>query len=167
MFLKQWWRLLIIFLTPLVLLPLPILLPTIVRGTLVSDSYSVLVINRLAISMCLHRSFTDDLLGLGSDALCSHLTISVGFLPSRRNLAGRESWTELLQSTMIHFSVEMNIACSKDITTLFVGSMILAQSMEHVLLHRRLALFVLSLVGSSIRWFVLVLSIFDLSIDCV
>ena len=40
----------------------------------------------------------------------------------------------------------------KDITTLFLGSMILAHAMEHVHLHRRLALFVLSFVGSSIKW---------------
>jgi hypothetical protein len=31
--------------------------------------------------------------------------------------------------------------------------MILAHAMEHVHLHRRLALFVLSFVGSSIKWF--------------
>lgn len=41
----------------------------------------------------------------------------------------------------------------KDITTLFLGSMTLAHAMEHVHLHRRLALFVLSIVGSSIKWF--------------
>ncbi|CAF1490892.1 unnamed protein product [Rotaria magnacalcarata] len=40
----------------------------------------------------------------------------------------------------------------KDITTLFVGSMILACTMEHVQLHRRLALLVLSIVGSSTKW---------------
>ena len=40
----------------------------------------------------------------------------------------------------------------KDITTLFVGSMILAHAMEHVQLHRRLALLVLSFVGSSTQW---------------
>ena len=111
--------------------------------------------------MCLHRSFTDDLLGLGSDALCSHLPVSTGLLPFGGYHTRRESRTELFQSTMIHFSVEMNIACSKDITTLFVGSMALAQAMEHVKLHRRLALFVLSLVGSSVRWSVLVLSRFS------
>ena len=31
--------------------------------------------------------------------------------------------------------------------------MTLAHAMEHVRLHRRLALFVLSFVGSSIKWF--------------
>ncbi|CAF1137416.1 unnamed protein product [Adineta ricciae] len=40
----------------------------------------------------------------------------------------------------------------KDITTLFLGSMTLAHAMEYIHLHRRLALFVLSFVGSSIRW---------------
>ena len=105
--------------------------------------------------MCLHRPFTYDLLGVRSDALCGYLTVSVGVLPPSRNLVERESRPELFQSTMTHLSVEINLPCSKDITILFLGSMILAQSMEHVRLHRRLALFVLSLVGSSIRWFVL------------
>ena len=35
---------------------------------------------------------------------------------------------------------------------MFVGSMILAHAMEHVNLHRRLALLVLRYVGSSIIW---------------
>jgi len=38
---------------------------------------------------------------------------------------------------------------------MFVGSMILAYAMEHVRLHRRLALLVLRFVGSSIIWYVL------------
>ncbi len=37
---------------------------------------------------------------------------------------------------------------------MFVGSMILAYAMEHVCLHRRLALLVLRYVGSSIIWYV-------------
>ena len=37
---------------------------------------------------------------------------------------------------------------------MFVGSMILAYAMEHVHLHRRLALLVLRYVGSSIIWYV-------------
>lgn len=41
----------------------------------------------------------------------------------------------------------------KDATSLFVGSMILAQAMQYVQLHRRLALFVLNFVGSTIQWF--------------
>lgn len=41
---------------------------------------------------------------------------------------------------------------SKDITTLFVGSMILAYAMEYVHLHRRLALRVLCIIGSSAKW---------------
>ncbi|CAF3850018.1 unnamed protein product [Rotaria sordida] len=39
----------------------------------------------------------------------------------------------------------------KDITTLLVGSMMLAHAMDHVHLHRRLAFFVLSIVGSSTK----------------
>ncbi len=38
---------------------------------------------------------------------------------------------------------------------MFVGSMALAHAMEHVHLHRRLALLVLRYVGSSIIWYVL------------
>jgi sodium-dependent dicarboxylate transporter 2/3/5 len=38
---------------------------------------------------------------------------------------------------------------------MFLGSMILAYAMEHVRLHRRLALLVLRFVGSSIIWYVL------------
>ncbi len=38
---------------------------------------------------------------------------------------------------------------------MFIGSMILAYAMEHVRLHRRLALLVLRFVGSSIIWYVL------------
>jgi len=36
--------------------------------------------------------------------------------------------------------------------------MTLAHAMEHVHLHRRLALFVLSYVGSSIKWFEIILN---------
>lgn len=38
---------------------------------------------------------------------------------------------------------------------MFVGTMSLAYAMEHVRLHRRLALLVLKYVGSSIMWYVL------------
>ena len=40
----------------------------------------------------------------------------------------------------------------KDIITLFFGSMSLAFAVESVNLHRRIALFVLSLVGTSTKW---------------
>ena len=40
----------------------------------------------------------------------------------------------------------------KDISTMLVGSMTLAYAMEHVHLHRRLALSVLKYVGSSVTW---------------
>ena len=107
--------------------------------------------------MCLHRPSSHYLLGVGGDALCRHITLPLGLLSSGRNLIGRESGSELLQSTSDHLFLRdrrraISLSCSKDITTLFVGSMILAHSMEHVRLHRRLALFVLSLVGSSIKW---------------
>ena len=49
---------------------------------------------------------------------------------------------------------------------MFVGSMILAYAMEHVQLHRRLALLVLRYVGLSIIWYLLLLfSISNKSID--
>ena len=41
----------------------------------------------------------------------------------------------------------------KDITVLFFGSLALAYAVESVNLHRRVALFVLSLVGTSIKWY--------------
>jgi sodium-dependent dicarboxylate transporter 2/3/5 len=53
----------------------------------------------------------------------------------------------------IGFLIYLSFFSFKDITTLFLGSMTLAHAMEHVHLHRRLALFVLSFVGSSIKWF--------------
>jgi sodium-dependent dicarboxylate transporter 2/3/5 len=37
---------------------------------------------------------------------------------------------------------------------MFIGSMILAYAMEHIRLHRRLAMLVLRYVGSSITWYV-------------
>ena len=42
----------------------------------------------------------------------------------------------------------------QDATSLFVGSMILAQAMQYVQLHRRLILFVLNYVGSTMKWLV-------------
>ena len=43
---------------------------------------------------------------------------------------------------------------------MFVGSMILAYAMEHVRLHRRLALLVLRYVGSSMMWYAFLLIFF-------
>lgn len=40
----------------------------------------------------------------------------------------------------------------KDIITLFFGSMSLAFAVESVNLHRRIALFVLTIVGTSTKW---------------
>jgi di/tricarboxylate transporter len=42
--------------------------------------------------------------------------------------------------------------------------MILAQAMEHVRLHRRLALFVLSIVGSSIKWYIVLIFLHGIKI---
>jgi len=41
----------------------------------------------------------------------------------------------------------------KDIIALFFGSLSLAYAIESVNLHRRIALFVLSLVGTSTKWY--------------
>jgi sodium-dependent dicarboxylate transporter 2/3/5 len=41
----------------------------------------------------------------------------------------------------------------KDIIALFFGSLALAYAVESVNLHRRVALFVLSLVGTSTKWY--------------
>lgn len=49
----------------------------------------------------------------------------------------------------------------KDIITLFFGSMALAYAVESVNLHRRIALFVLKLVGTSTKWYRYFLQGFD------
>ena len=53
----------------------------------------------LAISMCLHRPSSHYLLGVGGDALRRYITLPLGLLSSGRNPTGRESGTELFQST--------------------------------------------------------------------
>jgi sodium-dependent dicarboxylate transporter 2/3/5 len=42
----------------------------------------------------------------------------------------------------------------KDTASFFFGSVTLAYAIQHVNLHRRVALLVLTLVGSSAKWFV-------------
>ncbi|CAF1027076.1 unnamed protein product [Rotaria sp. Silwood1] len=108
---KYRWRLLIIFLTPLILLPLPL----IVNTTQARCAYIVLLLTVYWVSEAMPYAVTS--------------ILPLFFFP----LAGI-------------------IRSDEEITTLFVGSMMLAHAMEHVHLHRRLGLFVLSIVGSSIKW---------------
>ncbi|CAF4352476.1 unnamed protein product [Rotaria socialis] len=115
---KQWWRLLIIFLAPIILLPLPL----IVQSDQARCAYIVLVLTVYWVSEAIPYAVTS--------------ILPLSFFP----LAG------------IISSDEVGLNYFKGITTLFVGSMMLAHAMEHVRLHRRLGLFVLSIVGSSIKW---------------
>ncbi|CAF1201966.1 unnamed protein product [Rotaria sordida] len=108
---KYCWRLLIIFLTPLVLLPLPLIVET----AQARCAYIVLILTVYWVSEAMPYAVTS--------------ILPLSFFP----LAGI-------------------ISSDNEITTLFVGSMMLAHAMEHVHLHRRLGLFVLSIVGTSIKW---------------
>ncbi|CAF1309623.1 unnamed protein product [Adineta steineri] len=116
--LKRWWRLLIIILTPLILLPLPLIIKTIQARC----AYIVLILTIYWVFEVMSYAVTS--------------LLPLAFFP----MAG------------ILSSDRVGISYFKDISTLFVGSMTLAQAMEHVHLHRRLALFVLSIVGSSVKW---------------
>jgi sodium-dependent dicarboxylate transporter 2/3/5 len=83
--------------------------------------------------------------------------LPLAFFPMAGILPGDEVCLDFFKVNNYYFLLYHFIYFSfyffKDITTLFVGTMILAQAMEHVRLHRRLALLVLSFVGSSIKWY--------------
>ncbi|CAF1236384.1 unnamed protein product [Adineta ricciae] len=115
---KRWWRLLIILLAPMVLLPLPLIIKTIQ----IRCAYVVLLLSIYWVSEAMPYAVTSLL------PLC--FFPMAGILPSDR----------------------VGTNYFKDITILFVGSMMLAQAIEHVGLHRRLALFLLSVISSSIKW---------------
>ncbi|CAF1290111.1 unnamed protein product [Rotaria sordida] len=115
---KYCWRLLIIFLTPLVLLPLPLIVET----AQARCAYIVLILTVYWVSEAMPYAVTS--------------ILPLSFFP----LAG------------IISSDNVGLNYFREITTLFVGSMMLAHAMEHVHLHRRLGLFVLSIVGTSIKW---------------
>ncbi|CAF1318355.1 unnamed protein product [Adineta ricciae] len=115
---KQWWRLLIILLAPVVLLPLPLIIQTIQ----IRCAYVVLLLSIYWVSEAMPYAVTSLL------PLC--FFPMAGILPSDR----------------------VGTNYFKDITILFVGSMMLAQAIEQVGLHRRLALFLLSVISSSIKW---------------
>ncbi|CAF4211952.1 unnamed protein product [Rotaria socialis] len=117
-FFKSWWRLLIIALTPLILLPLPI----VVNSIQAKCAYVVLLLTIYWVFEVMPYAVTS--------------LLPLAFFP----MAGVISGDEIGHNYF------------KDISTLFLGSMILAHAMEHVQLHRRLALFVLKIVGSSVKW---------------
>ncbi|CAF1115683.1 unnamed protein product [Adineta steineri] len=116
--LKQRWRLLLILLTPLVLLPIPI----IGKSSQARCGYIVLILTVYWVFEAIPLPVTS-LLPLA-------LFPMAGILPA--------------ETVAPHYF--------KDIITLFFGSMSLAYAVESVNLHRRIALFVLSLVGTSSKW---------------
>ncbi|CAF1034449.1 unnamed protein product [Rotaria sordida] len=104
-------------LTPLILLPLPL----IVRTIQARCAYIVLLLTVYWVTEAMPYAVTS--------------LLPLAFFPMAGILPGE-------------------IICQnyfKDITTLLVGSMMLAHAMDHVHLHRRLAFFVLSIVGSSTK----------------
>ncbi|CAF0929686.1 unnamed protein product [Didymodactylos carnosus] len=115
---KRRWRLLIIILTPLILLPIP-LLGNSIRARC---GYIILLLTIYWVSEAMPYAVTS--------------LLPLAFFP----MAG------VLKADRV------GSAYFKDITTLFVGSMTLAYAMEHVSLHKRVALLVLSVVGSSTKW---------------
>ncbi|CAF1183564.1 unnamed protein product [Adineta steineri] len=116
--LKQRWRLLLVLLTPLVLLPIPI----IGKSSQARCGYIVLILTVYWVFEAIPLPVTS-LLPLA-------LFPMAGILPA--------------ETVAPHYF--------KDIITLFFGSMSLAYAVESVNLHRRIALFVLSLVGTSSKW---------------
>ncbi|CAF4156283.1 unnamed protein product [Rotaria magnacalcarata] len=116
--LRCWWRLLVILFTPLILLPLPL----IVRSIEARCAYIVLLLTVYWVTEAMPYAVTS--------------LFPLALFPMTGILPGE-------------------IVCLnyfKDITTLLIGSMILAHAMNHVHLHRRVALLVLSIVGSSTKW---------------
>jgi hypothetical protein len=55
---------------------------------------------------------------------------------------------------IIKFIFDIFCSILKDTTSFFFGSITLGYAIQRVNLHRRVALFVLTLVGSSVGWFV-------------
>ncbi|CAF1241276.1 unnamed protein product [Adineta steineri] len=115
---KPRWRLLIVLLTPLVLLPIPL----IGKSPQARCGYIVLILTIYWVFEAIPLPVTS-LLPLA-------LFPMAGILPA--------------EIVAPHYF--------KDIITLFFGSMALAFAVESVNLHRRIALFVLSLVGTSTKW---------------
>ncbi|CAF3873070.1 unnamed protein product [Adineta steineri] len=116
--LRRCWRLLIILLTPLFLLPLPLC----IHSAQARCAYIVLLLTVYWVSEAVPYAVTS--------------LFPLALFPMLNILPGDEIGHNYF----------------KDITTLFLGSMTLAHAMEYVHLHRRLALFVLSFVGASVKW---------------
>ncbi|CAF1634123.1 unnamed protein product, partial [Adineta ricciae] len=116
--LKRWWRLLLILLAPLILLPLPVVIKTVQARC----AYIVILLTIYWVSEVMPYAVTS--------------LLPLVFFPMGGVLPGDR----------------VGLNYFKDITTMFVGIMILAYAMEHVRLHRRLALLVLKYVGASVTW---------------
>lgn len=157
-FFKNWWQVLIIVLTPLVLLPLPLIIPTIVstQSNLlqVYQYYETIFAFVFQQSRCAYIVILLTVYWVSEAmpyAVASLLPLSffplAGIIPSER--VGLSYFKVSDYGTYMLCSNKLFL---QDISTLFLGSMTLAHAMDHVHLHRRLALLVLSFVGSSIKW---------------
>ncbi|CAF1592513.1 unnamed protein product, partial [Adineta ricciae] len=115
---KQRWRLLLVFLTPLILLPIPL----VGNSSQARCGYIVLILTIFWIFEAIPLPVTS--------------LLPLALFP----MAGILSADKVAP----HYF--------EDIITLFFGSMAIAYAVESVNLHRRIALFVLSLVGTSTKW---------------
>jgi len=152
---KLRWRLLFLILVPLVLLPLPLVGKTPVCFLFLWE----LIFNNflLASKMWLYCPYSYYLLDFGSHSINSDIIITTHIVSH-----GKQNsfllWITF-ESTF-HFYIQAGIlepeevaqSYFKDIIALFFGSLALAYAVESVNLHRRVALFVLSLVGTSTKW---------------
>ncbi|UJR22011.1 hypothetical protein I4U23_025078 [Adineta vaga] len=115
---KQRWRLLVVILTPLILLPIPL----VGNSTQARCGYVVLILTIFWVFEAIPLPVTS--------------LLPLALFPMAGVLRADE--------VAPHYF--------RDIITLFFGSMSIAYAVESVQLHRRIALFVLSLVGTSTKW---------------
>ncbi len=153
---KQRWRLLFIILVPLVLLPLPIVNKTSVCFLFLCE----LIITNflLASKMWLYCHYTYYLLGFRSHAITSDIIIT-NYIFSDGKQNSFFPWINFENTFVVYIQAgvlepeEVAQSYFKDIIALFFGSLAIAYAVESVNLHRRIALFVLSLVGTSTKWY--------------
>lgn len=96
---KRWWRLSLILLTPLILLPLPL-----VVNTIVSINFCIILWlfeYLLASTMRLHCTSSYYLLGIRSNSLCSNFVVTTCFLSNGWYSTWWPSGLELLQSNYL------------------------------------------------------------------